>query len=85
MHPFFRGSISSSQLDVAGLAVKVNDLVLRVARRLRRTQLRQPARVGGRRVAGGRAAAHAHREAVGVAVSPDDERKIMIMIFGLEK
>ena len=84
MHPFFRGSISSSQLDVAGLAVKVNDLVLRVARRLRRTQLRQPARVGGR-VAGGRAAAHAHREAVGVAVSPDDERKIMILIFGLEK
>ena len=83
MHPFFRGSISSSQLDVAGLAVKVNDLVLRVARRLRRTQLRQPARVGGR-VAGGSAAAHAHWKAVGVAVSPD-VRKIMILIFGLEK
>ena len=71
----------SSQLDVTGLAIKVNDLVLRVARRLRRTQLRQPARVGSRYSRGrGRVAVHAHRKAVCVAVAPeraDGERNII--------
>ena len=60
MHSFLRFDPSilrpppSSQLYVAGLAVKVNDLVLRVARRLRRAQLRQPARIGRRRSRGRR-------------------------------